>query len=81
MKTATIAVPAALYSEPGTVALMSVAETLVVANMVCVAPAVQCTDGNLRGITRCRENCCLARSIVKSGQVVPQAAMVAARWR
>ena len=43
LKTVTIAVPAVLYSEPGTVALMSVAETLVVTKVVCVAPAVQRT--------------------------------------
>ena len=36
-------VPAAEISEPGTVALMSVAVTLVVTKVVCVAPAVQRT--------------------------------------
>jgi len=38
-----MAVPAVVYSEPGTVVLISVAVTLVLTNVVCVAPAVQRT--------------------------------------
>jgi hypothetical protein len=75
LKTVTIAVPAAEISEPGTVALMSVAVTLVVAKVVCVGPAVHRTCDTCVGSLEVMK-LVPCRSKVKVVHEVPHAAIV-----
>jgi hypothetical protein len=76
LKTVTIAVPAAEIREPGTVALMSVAVTLLVAKVVGVAPAVQRTCETCVGSLDVMKFV-PCRSKVKFVQELPHAAIVA----
>ena len=76
LKTVTIEVPAAEISEPGTVALMSVAVTLVATKVVCVAPAVQRTCDTCVGSVDEVMKFVPCRSKVKFVHEVPHAAIV-----
>ena len=76
LKTVTIAVPAVEISEPGTVALISVAVTLVVAKVVCVAPAVQRTCDTCVASVDEAMKLVPCRSKVKFVHELPHAAIV-----
>ena len=77
LNTVTIAVPVVEISEPGTVALISVAVTPVVTKIVCVAPAVQRTCDTCVGSVDDVMKFVPCRSNVKLVHELAHAAMLA----